>query len=661
MVAVRRTAAYVARCPEVYRDDERNRSGRGALFWRGPPLHCRSVNARVETARAVVRQGLRRQDRGYCVSLAMLVLGMFATVTHAVGPGNRKVADAEHAFLDYMDAVGAVGYLESGATERFEDKDRETWTHIRAARRKALDAALAATRSDPPVPADQRAIAAMRKSIATLESDDSAAATPVCQDAQRRDLDFASLRAALVSCFVEHGNQLRFEGRTIDRGTALQLLHVVDEPARRKALFDAFNPLWGALNGRNETESPYRRMIALAAADAKENGSEVDAAARAIGVPPAEVERWLLQILAAWRDANPPDPIEPWDFRYVNGAANRQLEAQIPAAITVAGQRALLPRSRRRSRPAESDLRSCTTTGKSPLAYSDFLTRGRLVRGEWRRPIARVLGTYPTGGLFSLNELIHETGHAVHVSAIHTRAAYMDWPDTLFAEAFADVPAWSVHEPAWQRRYLGTAVPEAVSMRALFSNVMLDIAWSLFEMRLLRDPAADPNAVWTDITHEYLRIVPHPEVPWWAMRVQLAGNPGYMVNYGLGAVLTAEIRARAQETLGGFDAGNSAWYGWTSERLLRFGSERDTLSSDAGPARPAGRARCIAAPDSAVLRLTLNRNGGRQLEAGSARSQSPSSAAPATRRATRAVLRYDGMQCGRLCAQRATSIHSSCG
>ena len=61
----------------------------------------------------------------------------------------------------------------------------------------------------------------------------------------------------------------------------------------------------------------------------------------------------------------------------------------------------------------------------------------------------------------------------------------MDWPDTLFTEAFADVPSWSVHEPAWQRRYLGAEVAEAVSLRALFSDVMLDVAWSLFEMRML--------------------------------------------------------------------------------------------------------------------------------------------------------------------------------
>jgi Zn-dependent M32 family carboxypeptidase len=91
---------------------------------------------------------------------------------------------------------------------------------------------------------------------------------------------------------------------------------------------------------------------------------------------------------------------------------------------------------------------------------------------------------------------------------------------------------------------------------------------------MLRDPASDPNAVWTDITSQYLHIVPHPEVPWWAVRVQLVSRPGYMVNYGLGAVLTAEIRKRTSEAIGEFDAGNARWYVWSSEQMLRYGSER---------------------------------------------------------------------------------------
>jgi hypothetical protein len=511
---------------------------------------------------------------------AFVVLAMVAALSaaQADAPTDIAVATAESAFVDYLDAAGAAGYIESGGAKSYGGKDLAAWTARLEKQRRQLDAALSQLVPGGLGTLDRAAVAAMRKSLADLEADDTTAGVQArtCADAQRRDLDYSSLRAALVSCYVEHGNRLQYDGGTIDRGTALQLLHVVDDRAQRKAIFDAFVPLWAALNGRDEADSPYRRMIRMAAADARKNGSEIDAAARAIGVTTTDVEQWLVQVLTAWRDANPADPVEPWDFRYVNGAANRELEARIPAA-------ALLPANQRFYGDLGADLAQLgvvfdleSRPDKSPLAYTDFLVRGRSVNGAWHRPVARVLGSFPAGGLFSLNELVHENGHAVHVSAIRTRPAYMDWPDTLFTEAFADVPAWSVHEPAWQRRYLGAAVAESASMRALFANVMLDVAWSLFELRLLRDPTLDPNALWTDITHEYLRVVPHPEVPWWAMRVQLAGNPGYMVNYGLGALLTAEMRARTAAVIGPFDTGNPRWYAWVSGQLLQYGSERDT-------------------------------------------------------------------------------------
>ena len=60
------------------------------------------------------------------------------------------------------------------------------------------------------------------------------------------------------------------------------------------------------------------------------------------------------------------------------------------------------------------------------------------------------------------------------------------------------------------------------------------------------------------------------------MRVTLAGNPGYMVNYGLGAILTAEMRDHVAAAIGPFIAGNPRWYPWLGERVLRFGSERET-------------------------------------------------------------------------------------
>jgi oligoendopeptidase F len=173
-----------------------------------------------------------------------------------------------------------------------------------------------------------------------------------------------------------------------------------------------------------------------------------------------------------------------------------------------------------------------------------------------------------------LNELVHENGHAVHISAIRNRPAFTDWTDTIFTEAFADVPSWSVYEPAWQQKYLGTSIPVGMSLRNLHGSVMMDIAWSLFEIRMLRDAAQDPNALWTDITREYLHIKPHPEVAWWAVRVQLVSRPGYMVNYGLGSILTAEMRKAIADAIGPFDAGNADWYAWTSGKMLRFGSEK---------------------------------------------------------------------------------------
>ena len=47
-----------------------------------------------------------------------------------------------------------------------------------------------------------------------------------------------------------------------------------------------------------------------------------------------------------------------------------------------------------------------------------------------------------------------------------------------------------------------------------------------------------------------------------------------MVNYGLGAVLTAEIRKATADAIGSFDAGNAKWYPWSSEKMLRYGSEK---------------------------------------------------------------------------------------
>jgi hypothetical protein len=490
---------------------------------------------------------------------------------------SRKVSAVEYLYADVSDANTILATIDSGLLSSYQGKDRAAWEQFYREKNAELAKELGRLPTSGLSARDGRAIAAMRKQMKTFTGG-GALFSPAakCQDAARKDLAYPNLKSALVACFVEIGNSLSFEGGRINRVSALDLLHETSDAGRRKAVFLAFVPLWQAINGNNEPDSPYRRMIAGAVVEAAKNGSEIDNAARDVGIDPAEVERWLVQILEAWRESSRDALVEPWDFRFQAGEADRLLGMYIP-------RDSLRPINQRYYRDLGADLEQMGTLydlgprpEKAALAYTEFVTHGRMVSGVWRPTVARVSAPYERGGLFVLNELVHENGHVANITAIRNRPAFVDWPSDLFAEAFADVPAWSTYEPTWQRRYLGHEAPEQLSLRALYSVVMLDVAWSLFELRMFRAPTNDPNALWTEITSRYLHIVPHPELSWWAVRVQLADLPGYMVNYGFGAILTAEMRKHIAEASGAFDTGDPRWYGWLSEHLLRYGSERDT-------------------------------------------------------------------------------------
>ncbi len=488
---------------------------------------------------------------------------------------SNKVSAVEYLYADVSDASTILATIDSGLLSTYQGKDRAAWQRFYSEQRAGLARELERLPTSGLSGADTRAIAAMRRQMQAFTGG-GAASSPAakCQDAARKDIAYPGLKSALVACFVEIGNNLNFEGGRINRVSALDLLHETSDPARRKAVFLAFVPLWQAINGNDEPDSPYRRMIAGAAAEAAKNGSEIDNAARDVGIDPAEVERWLVQILDAWRESSGDDMVEPWDFRFQAGEADRLLATYIP-------RESLQPINHRYYRDLGADLEQLGTLydlaprpEKAALAYTEFVTHGRMTNGAWRATVARVSAPYERGGLFVLNELVHENGHVVNITAIRNRPAFVDWPSDLFAEAFADVPAWSTYEPAWQRRYLGHEAPEQLSLRALYSVVMLDVAWSLFELRMLRAPTSDPNALWTEITSHYLHIVAHPEFSWWAVRVQLADLPGYMVNYGFGAILTAEMREHISQALGAFDTGDSRWYGWLAgtSAALRLGA-----------------------------------------------------------------------------------------
>jgi hypothetical protein len=513
------------------------------------------------------------------LSLACSLLFSPNSIRADAGPvaNSKKISAVEYLYADVSDANTILGAIDSGLLSTYEGKNRAAWEHFYRKNRTQLAKKLKTLSGSGFSGEDIKAIAAIRKQMKAFTGG-GALFRPAakCKDASRKDIAYLALKSALVACFIEIGNSLSFEGGKINRVSALDLLHETTDAGRRKAVFFAFVPLWQALNGNNEADSPYRRMIGGAAAEAAKNGSEIDNAARDAGIDPADVERWLVQILDAWRESNDNDMVEPWDFRFQAGQADRLLGTYIP-------RESLQEINQRYYRDLGANLERMGTLydltprpEKAALAYTEFVTHGRMENGVWKPTVARVSAPYERGGLFVLNELVHENGHVVNITAIRNRPAFVDWPSSLFAEAFADVPAWSTYEPVWQHRYLGHEASEQISLRALYSVVVLDVAWSLFELRMFRAPMTDPNALWTEITSRYLHIAPHPELSWWAMRVQLADLPGYMVNYGLGAVLTAEMRQHISEALGRFDTGDSRWYGWLSEHLLRYGSERDT-------------------------------------------------------------------------------------
>jgi hypothetical protein len=523
---------------------------------------------------------MRQETTGWLLLGLSALQGALAHGAPTVAPASAAtLPPLEQAYAAFNDAYGAVSLIDSDPGRYaggYAGRSREAWQDIYVTRRGQLLEGLRALRATGLDSGDARAARVMRS---TVEESD---ATPVslapaghCQDAQRPALPLPALQEALYACFAELGNQLRFENGTVTRVAAFELLTRIEEPQRRATLFRAFLPLWQAVNGDGGPGSPYRRMIRMAAAEARKSGSPIDAAARTVGVSAAETERWLERMLDAWRQVSA-GPLEPWDYRFTSGAAERALAAAIP-------REALLPLNERYYRDLGLDVRKSAVIfdldprpGKAPLAYTDYVRRGLLVDGVWQPTLVRVSATYAQGGIGPLNELVHETGHAAHMLALHTRPAFMDLGDPIFYEAFADVPSWSVYEPAWQQKYLGRSVDTSAALRALYSGVMLDVAWALFDLRMLRDADADPNVVWTEITSRYLHVKPHPELAWWAVRVQLVHKPGYMVNYGLGAVITADLRQRIAQQLGPFAAGDARWYGWISAQLLQSGEEQET-------------------------------------------------------------------------------------
>ena len=492
------------------------------------------------------------------------------------GPSPATLAAAESLYLDTRDLRDRFDVLDaSGADKAPDGTTRALLVRRYDSLRPRLATRLAGVDSTSLGADDARALGMMRRTLArdldeAPAPDTTGTATAPDCAYDPRTVDAAdSLRARIYACYGWTQAHLLTDGDTVDRLTLLGGLGRSEDPEQRRREFLALAPVWRSMNGENDAGSPYRRLITLEAARSRGRELPAEAQARATGIEPDSLEHWLVAILETWRDVTPSALVEPWDWYYQTGRASRVLSARIPlerlARLNDSVYQALgadLSALRVRYDLAPRD-------GKTPVAFTTF---------GGRRPIVPwVFATYRTGGLDNLNELLHETGHAIHLAAIRTRPAYTDWPDAdPFTEAVADFIALDVYEPAWQQRWLGDSVPLADGLRGRYGAILLDMSWALFELRMLRDPSADPNLVWARLTQDYLHIRAHPELAWWAMRGQLVDEPGYMMNYAAGAIVIAAIRERTRARHGDFTRGDPGWYAWVAPRLYRYGLERPT-------------------------------------------------------------------------------------
>ena len=502
--------------------------------------------------------------------------------------------DIETVERSYAALLAALGDLVVARTSGAPADDAGRSTRALATRYRALRRAFDPLLADLPVPSgssgesaeDARAAINMRATLPWLDELEPTPGTPPVEGGTTDEEPVvARARARLFARYGEVAAAVRVNGHAVDRPTILGRLATEPDAASRRTLFTALDPIWRTVDGDGGSASPYRRLLRSSAGRWATHGSPIEANAVALGMPAGSLEPTLWEILAAWRRVLGPDRVEPWDYYYQVGAAARRLDGLVPPGRLLEINRAYL--TALGADPTSLGIRYdvLPRPGRPLVPVAFTIGMGAVdpptqPAGSWIPRPPWIFATYAEGGLGNLLELLHESGHAIHMAAIRTRPAFLDFPESsaAFLEGTADVLGWDVDEPAWQYHWLGSAAVTAAEPReavlSRYGAVMLDICWALFEIELHGHPDRRPNDVWTEITTEGLGVEPHPEWSWWAVRGQLIDGPGYLANYALSAIMAAAVRARIAEVRGPWWAGDPGWYRFMADTLFVPGASR---------------------------------------------------------------------------------------
>jgi hypothetical protein len=447
--------------------------------------------------------------------------------------------------------------------------------------RRDLDPLIASALEASPSALERRAILTIRDGLPWFDEVESTPGRGAGADAPTGiddDPTTGRLRAATFRRYGRAAAAVRIGSEVLDRLTVLDRLARLEDPAERRRHFEALAPVWRAIDGDGGAGSPYRILVASSGRRWGRLGSPIEASATALGLAEGSLEPMLLTVLETWRAVVGREPVEPWDHWYASGAAARRLDGRIAVDRLQSLNDAHLAALGADPATLGIGYDIFRRLDRPPIPVAFTIDRGVDPHGAggWRARAPWVFATYETGGLGNLLELLHESGHAIQAAAIRARPAFAGFPmaSSGFIEALADVVAWDVDEPAWQRHWLGAAATPVEAARHRYGAVVLDVCWALFEIEIHRSPDRRPNDVWAEITSRGLGLVPHPEWSWWAMRGQLIDGPGYLANYALSAIVAAAVRARLRELRGDWLGGDPGWYDAVSAALFRMGSER---------------------------------------------------------------------------------------